>query len=167
MAYLLDADVFIRAKNQHYGFDFCPAFWDWLIRMNRGGKVYSIEKVQSELVAGDDELADWARDRGSDFFIPLDKTARPALTEVSSWVMEQPYAHAAMSTFFQVADYYLVAQALAGQHTVVTHEVPAASARKVKIPNVCKGLDIICVDPYKMLKSEKARFVLGGDYTPE
>ena len=31
MAYLLDADVFIRAKNLHYGLDFCPAFWDWLI----------------------------------------------------------------------------------------------------------------------------------------
>lgn len=29
MAYLLDADVFIRAKNLHYGLDFCPAFWDW------------------------------------------------------------------------------------------------------------------------------------------
>ncbi len=30
MAYLLDSDVFIRAKRDHYGFDFCPAFWDWL-----------------------------------------------------------------------------------------------------------------------------------------
>ena len=30
MAYLLDANVFIAAKNLHYGFDFCPAFWDWL-----------------------------------------------------------------------------------------------------------------------------------------
>lgn len=27
MAYLLDADVLIQAKNRHYGFDFCPAFW--------------------------------------------------------------------------------------------------------------------------------------------
>jgi len=26
MAYLLDADVFIRAKNLHHGFDFYPAF---------------------------------------------------------------------------------------------------------------------------------------------
>lgn len=34
MPYLLDADVFISAKNLHYGFDFCPAFWDWLIRAN-------------------------------------------------------------------------------------------------------------------------------------
>jgi Domain of unknown function (DUF4411) len=34
MAYLLDADVFIQAKNLHYGLDFCPAFWDWLIAVN-------------------------------------------------------------------------------------------------------------------------------------
>ena len=31
MAYLLDANVFIAAKNLHYSLDFCPAFWDWLI----------------------------------------------------------------------------------------------------------------------------------------
>lgn len=30
MSYLLDANVFIQAKNLHYSFDFCPAFWDWL-----------------------------------------------------------------------------------------------------------------------------------------
>ena len=58
MAYLLDANVFIQAKNLHYGFDFCPAFWDWLIRQNQAGEVFSIEKVGSELLAGDDELAE-------------------------------------------------------------------------------------------------------------
>lgn len=31
MQYLLDANVFIEAKNRYYGFDFCPAFWNWLI----------------------------------------------------------------------------------------------------------------------------------------
>jgi len=30
MACLLDANVFMQAKNLHYGLDFCPAFWDWL-----------------------------------------------------------------------------------------------------------------------------------------
>ena len=33
MAYLLDSDVFIRAKNDHYGFDLCPGFWEWLERV--------------------------------------------------------------------------------------------------------------------------------------
>jgi len=58
MAYLLDANVFMQAKNLHYGFDFCPAFWDWLIRQNAMGIVFSIEKVGDEIDAGGDELAD-------------------------------------------------------------------------------------------------------------
>jgi hypothetical protein len=28
MPYLLDANVFIQAKNLHYGLDFCPVFWE-------------------------------------------------------------------------------------------------------------------------------------------
>lgn len=28
--YLLDTNIFIQAKNLHYGFDFCPAFWELL-----------------------------------------------------------------------------------------------------------------------------------------
>jgi len=38
MAYILDADVFIRAKNLHYGLDFCPAFWEWLSMKNAAGQ---------------------------------------------------------------------------------------------------------------------------------
>lgn len=45
MSYLLDSDVFIQAKNLHYGLDFCPAFWDWLIESNGTGLVISTEKV--------------------------------------------------------------------------------------------------------------------------
>jgi len=45
MTYLLDANVFIQAKNLHYGLDFCPAFWDWLVIQNSAGQVLSIEKV--------------------------------------------------------------------------------------------------------------------------
>ena len=55
--YLLDANVFIEAKNRHYGFDFCPAFWDWLVAQNQAGKVASVEKVADELRVGKDDLA--------------------------------------------------------------------------------------------------------------
>ena len=64
MAYLLDADVFIRAKNLHYGLDFCPAFWEWLIQGNAAGKVFSVEKVGDEVQAVADELSEWADARG-------------------------------------------------------------------------------------------------------
>ena len=69
MAYLLDADVLLRAKNQHYGLDFCPAFWEWLVVEHEEGLVYSVEKVEGEVVVADD-LADWVAARGSDFFLP-------------------------------------------------------------------------------------------------
>ena len=60
MTYLLDANIFIQAKNLYYSFDFCPAFWDWLDRANADQKVFSIDKVRNELIAGDDSLAQWA-----------------------------------------------------------------------------------------------------------
>ncbi len=51
MAYVLDANVFIAAKNLHYGLDFCPAFWDWLIARGLTGDVFSIDKVENEVAA--------------------------------------------------------------------------------------------------------------------
>ncbi len=161
MTYLLDANVFIQAKNLHYGFDFCPAFWEWLLQKNTAGNLFSIEKVGDELLAGNDELSAWSEQRGEAFFVPPDNSVIPALTTVSAWATTQKYEPAAISTFLQVADYWLVAHALAHGFTVVTHEVPAESVRKIKIPNACIGLGISFVTPYEMLRRERARFVLG------
>lgn len=159
--YLLDANVFIQAKNLHYGFDFCPAFWDWLVVQNEAGKVASIEKVGEELHAGDDDLADWARERGDGFFLRPDDGVVPALQTVSGWASGSGHQPAAVATFLQVADYWLVAHALAYGCTVVTHEVPADTIRKIKIPNACIALSLRCASPYEMLRRERARFVLG------
>ena len=162
MAWLLDSDVFIQAKNLHYGFDFCPAFWDWLIRENNAGQVFSIERVGDELKAGGDELAAWARDRSDSFFLLPGPTLTNSLRAVSEWTTRQRFEQSAVSTFLQVADFFLIAQAHAEQHVVVTHEVWADSVKRIKIPNVCLGLGIKCVNPYEMLRSERARFVLGA-----
>ncbi len=161
MAYLLDADVFIQAKNLHYGFEFCPAFWDWLIAANTARNVFSIEKVADELKAGSDELADWAGRCAPGFFLEPDAAIAPALTSVSTWATGQRYQPAAVNTFLQLADYYLVAHALAHGQTVVTHEIPSTSAKRIKIPDACLGLRIKCVTPFEMLRNEKARFILG------
>lgn len=162
MSYLLDSDVFIQAKNLHYGLDFCPAFWDWLIASNTSGLVFSTEKVGDEIDAGADELAGWAAARGNGFFLKPDAAILPALATVSSWATGQNYEPAAVSTFLQVADFYLVAHALAHGHVVVTHEVAAASTKKIKIPNACIGVGVKCMSPFEMLRHERARFVLGS-----
>ncbi len=158
--YLLDANVFIEAKNRHYGLDFCPAFWDWLIEQNRAGKVASIEKVADELRAGKDELATWAEERNDNFFLSQDHAVIPKLNTVSKWANSNGYRPAAIATFLQAADYWLVAHALAYKCTVVTHEVHADTINKIKIRNACRSFDLDCVSPYEMLRREQARFVL-------
>ena len=163
MAYFLDTNVFIQAKNLHYGFDFCPAFWEWLIAKNAEEKVFSIEKVRGEVRVADDELSSWVSERGDEFFLKPDDATIPALGHVSAWVTNHSrYTHAAASTFLQEADYYLVAQAMAGQHVVVTHEVPADTPHKIKIPNACIEMRITCMNPFEMLRTEEARFVFGS-----
>ena len=158
--YLLDANVFIQAKNLHYGFDFCPAFWDWIDRARAIGAVASIERVGAELEAGHDELAAWARERPELFQSP-DPSIIPSLGEVSTWANRSHYEPVAINTFLQTADYYLVAHGRAHNRVVVTHEVASPSPRRIKIPNACIGVGVKCVTPYEMLRRERARFVLG------
>lgn len=159
MTYVLDANVFIQAKNLHYGLDFCPAFWDWLVDNNQAGRVFSIDKVADEISAGGDELTDWARERGGGLFRKTNAHVAAQFGKVSTWATGQQY-EPAVNTFLQVADFYLIAHALADGHTVVTHEVAASSTKRIKIPNACIGLDVRFMTPYEMLRRERARFVL-------
>ena len=158
--YLLDADVFIQAKNLHYGFDICPGFWDWLAQANRQGIVASVEQVKDELLAGGDDLAEWAKAQGQGMFLPPDASVIGAFNDVMRWVVGNGYDAAAVHTFGQVADAWLIAHALALQCAVVTHEVPADTLKKVKIPNVCAGLEVRFMNPFQMLRREGVQFRL-------
>ena len=161
MSYLLDANVFMSAKNLHYGLDFCPAFWEWLAHKGHTGSVFSIDKVADEIEAGQDELSDWARRHGAALFRRTPPSLVPQFAQVSGWATGQRYTPAAINTFLQAADFYLLAHALAGDHVVVSHEVPANSPGRIKIPDACVGLGVRFKTPYQMLRIEQARFVLG------
>lgn len=162
MAYLLDANIFMQAKNLHYGFDFCPAFWEWLLARNEASVVFSIEKVGTEIAQGNDTLSVWAAQRDDRFFLPPDVKVAQALATVSEWANRQNFTASALNVFLQAADFYLIAHALAHSHIVVTHELPSPSLNKIKIPTVCIGLGIKCMSPFEMLRTDKARFVLGS-----
>ncbi len=104
MAFLVDSDVLIEAKDRHYGFDFCPGFWDWLIQQNAAGNLFSVQKIQQELTAGNDPLSVWALKQGSNFFLAPDSRTTSSLSRISSiatgmQVNGQSYLPAALSTF--------------------------------------------------------------------
>ena len=58
--YVLDANVFIEAKNGYYRFSLCPGFWRALIDQHERKRVCSIDRVREELK--DDDLRAWVKD---------------------------------------------------------------------------------------------------------
>jgi len=158
--YLLDSNIFIEAKNRHYGFDFCPAFWEWLIEQHSAGIVASVDEVAGELRDGNDELARWVAGR-PDFFLAPDAAVVSSLGTLSEWSSTAGYADAAVNEFLRAADYFLIGHGHAHGCTVVTHEKSKDSKKKIQIPDACAAHGVECIDPYAMLRKEGARFVLG------
>jgi hypothetical protein len=160
--YLLDSNVFISAKNAHYGMDFAPGFWTWVENAHAAGVVYSVESVREELAAGEDELAAWVKKLPSSFFKAVDEAALDELRKLAHWVTSRPqYTPAAISTFLASADYFLVGQAKALGFVLVTHEMPAPTAkRRVLIPDAGNGVAATYCLPWKMLRDAGACLVL-------
>ncbi|MGA9452674.1 MAG: DUF4411 family protein [Verrucomicrobiia bacterium] len=158
MAYLLDADVFIQAKNLHYRFDVVPGFWQWLDSANSAGKVMSIKAVRKELLERSDKLSLWCKSRKKMFVDTEDGKTYESLQLLATWVSER-YEPAAQTKFFGDADFRLVGFAHAHNHTVVTHEIPGYGY-DVKIPNACKQMDVPIISPFEMLTVEKVRLDL-------
>lgn len=158
--YLLDANIFITAKNLHYGFDFVPAFWDWLEQGHNAGILCSTDQVRKELMRIGDELSMWTQGRESLFLKP-DETIIPGLRRLAMWARSGRFTPAAADEFLRTADFELVAYAHAHDHTVVTHERPNPfSKKRIHIPDACEELGGRWISPYQMLRDSGARFVL-------
>ncbi|MDO5052245.1 MAG: DUF4411 family protein [Pseudoclavibacter sp.] len=132
-------------------------------RAHREELICSIEAVRKELLAGKDELAEWAASRG-DFFHPIDSEAQWHFEELTRWAFSQNFTETALENFTgNNADYLLVAYARGHRHIVVTHERSQPSSRKrVLIPDACKAMRVETVDTFQMLRASGARLELGG-----
>ncbi len=160
--YLLDSDVFIQAKNRHYGFDIVPAWWDWLVQAHQAGRVFTVEACRDEVVDGADELATWMAAQPATFALNPQGSDQPSLQRVSQWAVgSAQYDQGAAAQFLAAGDYFLVSQALSLGHTVVTHEEPAPFGKKrIKIPDACNAVRVAWMPPWRMLRDEGARFRL-------
>ncbi len=155
LPYLLDANVFITAKNFYYAFDLAPGFWDSLATNAANGNILSIDYVKRELEAHQDNLKDWII---NNFVIAFNSTNDNAViqsyTNVINWVQNQnQFTDAAKADFARGADGWLVAYAMAKGGIVVTLEILNLNIRrKVPIPNVCQQFGVQFVDTFEMLR---------------
>ena len=171
MAYLMDSNGYIQAKNQYYGMDFCPAYWDWLSAASQSGLVISIDRVYAEIQWWQDDLSRWvAQPAIRGMFLPSDDADTMAeLPRVFAWAQARlgdqgrPFygPHAINEFLADPADPYLIAYASVHNHTIVTCESDNPANRiKVLIPVVCNGLGVNWLTPFDMLRREQVRFVL-------
>jgi hypothetical protein len=120
--------------------------------------------VKNELVAGADELADWAKAH-PEFFRPLDQPTTAQFRDLSTWANGGQYTPAAVNAFTSnAADYRLVAHARAHGHTLVTHERSQPNAKKrVLIPDACLAMGVEFADTFTMLRMTRARLELATE----
>ena len=142
--YLLDTNIFITAKIR-LPFDIYPSFWSALSRLANNGFIHSIKRVEEEILKGNDDLAEWVvKNLDKGFFISEDDKTLIALSTVSQWSQTNTsYTPSAKNEFVNVADSWLVAEALSQNFTVITYETPDPNCkRRVKIPDACKAVGV-------------------------
>ena len=163
--YLLDSDVFLQAKNLHYGFDICPGFWEWLEDASRRGVLGSVAAVKAELVEQGDELSSWVKGHDG-LFVPEDPATTTAMREVTAFAQSPRFSAAHRAKFLAKADPLLIACAKAHGHTVVTHEKSAPDSKKVKIPDVCEALGVPTDGIYQVIRNDGANFTFRSEQQP-
>ena len=159
---LLDANVFITAKNSYYQMDIFPAFWSWLDDQAELGVLASTDLVLDELKDGDDNLAAWAKERRQSLFYmeSSSKSVAGYVDSLGAWAGREGYQPHVIEEFMSGADPFLAGVAAEGGLIVVTLETPARGRkRKVKLPDACDYLDVKWEDTFGMLRSLEARFV--------
>lgn len=162
MRFLLDANTYIQAKNQYYGMDICPAYWDWLDQQFELGEVASIEMVGMELKAGNDELAQWAKDRPHHFISNDDQPTQQVFIGIVQRLMAGDYNAGSRDNFMAKADPWIIAKASVLGAAVVSHESRLEpTTKKVKVPNVCEEFGVTCISTFELLRTLQARFVNG------
>lgn len=155
--YLVDANVLIEAKNRYYAFDIAPGFWAWLDRAREESVACSVEAVRGELLAGNDELADWARENTA-FFRPIDQGTTRHFGDLTTWATSQRFTQAAMAGFTGSS---AVAYAREHGYTVVTHERSQPHARaRILIPDACLAMGVGTIDTFHMLRQTGAQLDL-------
>lgn len=135
----LDTDSLIRSKNEAYGFDIAPKFWDFLDQKVDEGVIASSRLVYDEIHDGaEDELRRWADARKNTLFIEPDSDVQAALQEIADYVTRAPnYAQHHIADFLKKADPWTIAHAKAHGGTVVTFESRQPNSQKPKIPDIC------------------------------
>lgn len=136
--YVLDANCFIEPHQRFYPFDIAPGYWKALKEQHESGRICSIDRVKTELLAHKDRLSQWVSDLDPEFFKQTrDHAVIRDYRKIMTWVESSTkYTPAAKAEFARGADGWLIAFSKVNNRIVVSSETyESARKNKVKIPN--------------------------------
>jgi predicted nucleic acid-binding protein len=158
--FLLDTNVLINAHRSYYAFDICPGFWEAVKAGHAAGRVFSTQRVLTELKRGGDVLQDWVETELPDGFF-LDDSSADVISEYApmmQWVQARDFHTPAKMKFATDADGWLVATAKQTGYTLVTHEARSDAKARVPMPNVCDQFGVRYCNTFEMLRAMSCKF---------
>jgi len=160
MLYLLDANTLIDAKRDYFQFERVPEFWDWLQNQGKIGNIKVPLEIYEEFEesrksdGSRDELSEWAASPAVREALLLAEDADP---ELVAFVTTNGYAADLKDDEIEKIgrDPFLIAYALSDQanRTIVSTEVSKPSRLRAnrQVPDVCRGLNIRCINNFILL----------------
>lgn len=156
--FLVDSNFWITCANELYPQKHFPSFWAAMETCLADGTILHHWSVDKELHRKKDAIAAWLDGLADDGKLKV--IGRPRVTpesyiKVCRWPQScirphaKPYTKTAISVFQDAnrADAWLCAEAMESGYTLVTREKPEPQAYSaVKIPDVCEGLGISCLN---------------------
>ncbi len=167
MSYLIDTNSLIESQRVRYPFNNFPGIWDFYFQLHTQGKLYIINKVKEEINKGDEEdtLRKWMNQmKFKELSFDTDLLGlENNINQIRSRITND-YTAIAIIDFFKKADSNLVAVAMSNpNYTVVTEEISSTSKNTVKIPDVCKIMDVKCINLLQLIKNEGPRLILANE----
>jgi len=155
--YLFDANVLITANNSYYPLDAVPEFWEWLAYQASEGFIKIPAEILEEVMAGkknEDPLLHWVSKQKD--VLQLKAAVEPHLVQRA--VTEGYASDLTDDELIMIGkDPFLISYALADttERCVVTVEVskPGKRRQNRQIPDVCRDLGVICMDPFRVYRA--------------
>ena len=162
--YIIDTNSFIAPKNLYYPFDIAPGFWSQLALHIDNNDIVILDKVQNEIIVGNDELTNWYKEIQNKTIIDS-KFLTKEYGKVLDYIQESPdkYQNAAVNKWAQanVADAWLIAAAIKNKYVIVTLEKPQAGfndgrpKKEAKIPDVASVFGVRVINLLEMMRELK------------
>lgn len=117
--------------------------------------------MYKEIARGDDELFDWIKVHSSIFLPNNDQETQEQFAHIANWVnRHRVYSLVAKKNLLAGADPWLIAYSIAHKYTIVTEEISAPlSKSKIKIPDVCRAMNVPCINTIAMMRQFRVRLI--------